>query len=95
MIGIASMACAETVKEAEARFEKAQDAYIAAKEEIRDAKLDSLLTFGKEEKKKAVDRIHQARRELKTTRKTYKDALKALRQAEMVRDAKRDRSPWR
>ena len=85
----------KAVKAAEAKFRIARKAYIAASKELGDAKLDSLFTMGKEEKQKAVNRIRDSREETRATKKVYKKTLKALHNAEMARDAKIDRSPWK
>ena len=39
--------------------------------------------------------VWDARREVKKTKEAYKAALSVLRKAEMARDAKIDRSPWK
>lgn len=78
----------------EANFEKARETYIAAKQELSDAQINSLLTFGKEEKQEAVSQLKEARMEVKDAKKAYKQALNALHKAELARDAKIDRSPW-
>ena len=85
----------ETVRAATARFKEARKAYILAKKGLSDAQIDALLTVGKTEKAEAVKKVREARRELRAAKKVYKDAINKLRKAEMSRDAKIDRSPWR
>ena len=85
----------EAVRAAEAEFRKARKAYIVAKSELSDAQIDALLTVGKAEKREAVKRVREARGELRAAKKVYKSTINKLRRAEMARDAKIDRSPWR
>ena len=95
LVVFTATACADrAVKAAEADFEKARKTYISAREGLVDAKMDSLLTFGKAEKRKATERVNKAKRELKSAKKAYKAALKKLHNAEISRDSKIDRSPW-
>ncbi len=85
----------ETVRAANDRFKEARKAYILAKREFGDAQIDALFTIGKAEKREAVERVRNARKELRAAKNVYKDTIHKLHQAEMARDAKRDRSPWR
>jgi Holliday junction resolvasome RuvABC DNA-binding subunit len=84
----------QSVKAAKADFKQARKTYILAKEELVDAKFDSLLTLGYAEKNEAVERMQKARKELKSANKAYKAALKKLHMAEIARDAKIERFPW-
>ena len=79
---------------AETKFRKAKAVYIAAKDELVDAKIDSLPTIGKSEKQESLDRVRKARKELIAARKKYKKVLSELHKAEITIHAKRDRSPW-
>ena len=85
----------ETVQAAKTRFKQVRKAYIVAKKELGDAQIDALLTIGKAKKQEAVKKVRKARKELRAAKKLYKSAINKLRKAEMARDAKRDRSPWR
>lgn len=84
-----------TVKAAKAGFKRVRETYISAKKELNDAQLDALMTVGKAEKQEAVKRVWNARRTLKKTKAAYKKALNVLHKAEIARDAKIDRSPWK
>lgn len=96
IVSFISTACAkEAVEAAKAKFKEVRETYIVAKEELSDAQIDALLTIGKVEKEKAVERVREARKVLKAAKKAYKDALSELHKAELARDAKIDRSPWR
>ncbi|MEA3305226.1 MAG: hypothetical protein U9R52_00255 [Candidatus Omnitrophota bacterium] len=83
------------VQAAEATFKQVRKVYILAKKELGDAQIDALLTVGKAEKREAVKKVRKARKELRAAKKLYKSAISKLRKAEMARDAKIDRSPWR
>jgi len=85
----------KAVEAAEAKFREARRAYIGAKEELSDAQIESLRTIGKTEKQEAKKNVWGAHRKVKRTKKAYKEALKVLHEAEMARDAKIDRSPWK
>lgn len=85
----------QTVKAAKAEFKEVREVYINAKKELSDAQIDALFTIGKTEKQEAVARVWNARRALKKAKKAYKEALNVLHEAELARDAKIDRSPWK
>ncbi len=85
----------EAVDAAKAKFDTAKKAYIAAKNKLSDAEIKSLKTIGRAEKDDAVKSVWEARREVKNTKAVYKTMLSGLHQAEMARDAKISRSPWR
>lgn len=96
IVSFIPMAYAEkAVETAKAKFKEVRKAYILAKEKLSDTQIEALLTTGKAEKQEAVEKVRQARGELKAAKKAYKDALNKLQQAEVARDAKIDRSPWR
>ena len=85
----------EAVDAAKAKFDTVRSAYIAAKQKLSDAQIKSLKTIGRAEKDEVVKSVWGAREEVKKTKEVYKAALSELRKAEMARDAKIDRSPWR
>lgn len=85
----------EAVDAAKAKFDIAKKAYIEAKNKLSDAQIKSLRTIGRAEKDDAVKNVWESRKEVKKTKVIYKAALSDLHQAEMARDAKIDRSPWR
>jgi 3-dehydroquinate synthetase len=85
----------EAVDAAKAKFNMARKAYIVAKEKLSDAQIKSLRTIGKAEKAEAVKNVLAAREEVKSTKLVYKAALSELRKAEIARDSKIDRSPWK
>ena len=85
----------QAVKAAKTEFKEVRETYISAKKELSNAQLDALVTVGKAEKQEAVKRVWNARRTLKKTKTAYKKALKVLHKAEIARDAKIDRSPWK
>ena len=85
----------EAVNAAKARFDTARKVYISAKEKLSDAQIKSLRTIGRAAKDEAVKAVWDARKEVKSTKETYKAALSELHKAEMARDAKISRSPWR
>lgn len=85
----------KAVKEAKANFKEVRKAYILAKEKLGDAQIEALFTVGKAEKQEAVNELKEAQRTLKAAKSAYKAALNKLHQAELARDAKIDRSPWK
>jgi len=85
----------EAVRAAKASFIEARKAYVLAKEKLSDSQIEALLTTGKAEKKTAGEKARQARMEVKAAKEAYKAALRRLHEAEMARDAKIDRSPWK
>ncbi len=85
----------EAVDAAKAKFDTAKKAYIDAKEKLSDVQIKSLMTVGRAEKDDAVKNVLDARKEVKSTKAVYKAALSELRNAEMARDGKIDRSPWK
>lgn len=85
----------KAVDAAKAKFDQAKNAYIAAKKSLSGAQIESLMTIGKAEKQEAVRAVWDARKNVKKTKEVYKAALSELRQAEIAKDAARDRSPWR
>lgn len=85
----------ESVDASKAKFDTAKKAYIDAKEKLSDAQIKSLMTVGRSEKDDAIKKVWDARKEVKSTKAVYKAALSELRNAEMARDSKIDRSPWR
>lgn len=85
----------DAVNAAKAKFDTAKKAYIDAKENLSDAQIKSLMTVGRAEKDEAIKKVWDARKEVKSTKESYKAALSELHKAEMARDAKIDRSPWR
>ena len=91
----ASTDASQDLETAKANFKQAREAYIAAKKTLSDAQIKSLRTIGRAEKDEAVKAVWDARREVKKTKEAYKAALSVLRKAEMARDAKIDRSPWK
>ncbi len=86
----------EAVNAAKVKFDAAKNAYIAAKQKLSDAQIKSLRTVGKAEKQEAVKAVLDAKKEVKTTKETYKAALSELHKAEMTRDANSPRpKPWK
>ena len=85
----------QAVKAAKTEFKEVRATYISAKKELGDAQLDALMTVGKAEKQEAVKKVWNARSALRKAKKAYKKALKVLHKAEIARDAKIDRSPWK
>lgn len=85
----------EAVDAAKAKFDTAKKAYIAAKDKLSDAQIKSLRTIGRAEKDEAIKAVWDARKEVKSTKAVYKAALSELHKAEIARDSKIDRSPWR
>ncbi|MDD5681691.1 MAG: hypothetical protein PHI59_10695 [Candidatus Omnitrophica bacterium] len=85
----------EAVDAAKIKFDTAKKAYIEAKEKLSDAQIKSLRTIGRAEKDEAIKGVWGARKEVKATKAVYKAALSELRKAEIARDSKIDRSPWK
>lgn len=85
----------QAVETAKGKLKKVRRAYVLAKEELSEAQIDALFTIGKAEKQEAVKRVRDVRGEVGAAKKAYKNALNELHKAEITRDAKIDRSPWR
>lgn len=93
---LVSVSCGdEAVDAAKAKFDIVRKSYIDAKKKLSGAEIKSLTTIGRTEKDDAVKNIRDAREEIKSAKAAYKAALSELHNAEMARDAKIDRSPWR